>query len=248
LVRKRHNVAAHVYYDEYWRDEGFQPTGHPFPELGAFLETNAATGTNWLDVGCGDGRTAGLLLRERGCGYTGVDISKPAIEQAREQGLDARLIEDAAVLPFSDNSFDGVLAVEIFEHLFEPQRAAAEMLRVLKSGGVLFATLPNVAYWRRRLELLLLGRFDPLGDDRSIAEPWRDPHIRFFSPRTLGQMLRSEGFSDVQCRGYGGGWLTDFPKIGHRLLNGRASPLYRLAERTMPNLLGRRVLATAVKP
>jgi ubiquinone/menaquinone biosynthesis C-methylase UbiE len=241
-------VAADVYYDQYWRDEGFQPSGHAFPELRAFLETNAPTGTTWLDVGCGDGGTAGPAVRERGCGYTGVDISNTAIELAREQGLDARLIEDAAVLPFPDNSFDGVLAVEIFEHLFEPQRAAAEMLRVLKSRGVLFATLPNVAYWRRRLELLLLGRFDPLGDDRSMVEPWRDPHIRFFSPRTLGQMLRSEGFSDVDSRGYGGGCLTDIPKVGYRLLNGRASPLYRLAERAMPNLLGRRILATAVKP
>jgi predicted SAM-dependent methyltransferase len=139
-----------------------------------------------------------------------------------------------------------VLAVEVLEHLFEPLKAAEEFYRVLKPGGVLFVSLPNVAYWRRRLELLLLGRFDPLGDDLSVEQPWRDPHVRFFTPRTLRRMLSSVGFM-VDVHGYAGAALADIPKIG-RVLNGRQSPMYRWAQARMPNLLGRRIYAVAVKP
>jgi SAM-dependent methyltransferase len=238
-------MTVDTYYDRYWTDEGFNPTGQgPFPELLAVLAAHSRPGERWLDVGCGDGRTAGVWLAGRGTEYVGVDVSSTAVAQARELGLDARVIDDASQLPFEDDTFAGVIAVEVLEHLFEPQRAVAEFRRVLRPGGVLFVSLPNVAYWRRRLELLLIGRFDPLGDDRSAAEPWRDPHIRFFSPKTLERMLRSEGF-EPEVHGYAGGLLGDVPKIGRRFW-GRSSAQYRWAERRLPNLLGRRIYAVAV--
>jgi ubiquinone/menaquinone biosynthesis C-methylase UbiE len=168
------------------------------------------------------------------------------VAQAQASGLEASVISDASELPFPDDSFSGVLAVEVLEHLFEPQKAAAEFYRVLEPGGTLFVSLPNVAYWRRRLEILLLGRFDPLGDDDSIKAPWRDPHIRFFTPKTLSRMLIQAGF-EAKVYGYAGAFLADTPKIGQRL-NGRSSPLYKRAEARMPNLLGRRIYAVAVKP
>lgn len=240
-------VSAHAYYDRYWTSVGFNPIGNgPFPELRAVLEERARPGDAWLDVGCGDARTSGLWLHERGCRYVGADISANAVRQAQALGLDARVVSDAAELPFEDNAFEGVLAVEVLEHVFEPQHAVQEFYRVLKPGGVLFVSLPNVAYWRRRLELLLLGRFDPLGDDLSIQQPWRDPHIRFFTPKTLRRMLTAAGY-EADVHGYGGAFLADTPKIG-RVLKGRQSPMYRWAQARLPNLLGRRIYAVAVKP
>jgi|SRR4051812_25299317 len=239
-------MSAQSYYDRYWTDSGFNPTGNgPFPELREILEQRARPGDPWLDVGCGDGRTAGLWLSARGCDYIGVDVSKTAVARAQGEGLDARLIGDATELPFPDEAFCGILAIEVLEHLFEPQQAAAEFHRLLKPGGTLFVSLPNVAYWRRRLELLLLGRFDPLGDDLSIEQPWRDPHIRFFTPTTLARMLASAGFH-ADVRGYAGALLADTPKLGRRL-HGRRSAVYALAERRLPDLLGRRICAVATK-
>ena len=52
------------------------------------------------------------------------------------------LIADAHDLPLPDNSFDGVLAMEVFEHLHTPERAAAEILRVLKPGGIALVSVP----------------------------------------------------------------------------------------------------------
>lgn len=240
-------MSVGTYYDRYWTEEGFNPTGQgPFPELERVLEEHARVGERWLDVGCGDGRTAGTWLAGRGCDYVGVDLSATAVERARDAGLDARVIDSAGALPFEDETFAGVLAVEVLEHVFEPQRAVAEFRRILQPGGVLFVSLPNIAYWRRRLELLLLGRFDPLGDDLSVEQPWRDPHIRFFSPKTLTRMLRSEGFTP-EVHGYAGGFLADVPKIGHRYFWGRSSSAYKWAEQRMPNLLGRRIYAVAAK-
>jgi ubiquinone/menaquinone biosynthesis C-methylase UbiE len=240
-------VSTRAYYDQYWTPDGFNPTGAgPFPELKAILEAHARPDDAWLDVGCGDGRTSGVWLAGRGCRYVGADISATAVEQARSLGLEAHVVSDAGELPFEDESFSGVLAIEVLEHLFEPLEAAREFRRVLKPGGMLVMTMPNVAYWRRRLELLLLGRFDPLGDDLSIEQPWRDPHIRFFSPKTLGRMLAAAGF-EADVRGYAGAFLADMPKVG-RVLNGRSSAPYRWAQRRMPNLLGRRIFAVAVKP
>jgi len=239
-------VTEAGYYDLYWTDEGFNPTGQgPFPELARFLEAHARPGEAWLDVGCGDGRTAGTWLARQGCDYAGVDVSTTAVARARELGLDARVVDDASRLPFEDGTFAGVLAVEVLEHLFEPQVAVAEFRRVLEPDGLLFVSLPNVAYWRRRLELLALGRFDPLGDNLSVAQPWRDPHIRFFTPRTLRRMLEGAGF-EAEVRGYAGGFFADLPKLG-RVFWGRTSVAYRWAERRLPNLLGRRIYAVARK-
>ena len=240
-------MSARAYYDRYWTSDGFNPSAEgPFPELRAVLDEHARAGDAWLDVGCGDGTRSGLWLHNRGCRYVGADISATAVEQARAHGLEALVVQDAAELPFEDDAFAGVLAVEVLEHVFEPQRAVREVYRILKPGGVLFVSLPNVAYWRRRMELLLLGRFDPMGDDLSMQEPWRDPHIRFFTPSTMMRMLTAAGY-EAEVHGYAGAFLADLPKVG-RFFGARQSPLYRWAQARIPDLLGRRIYAVAVKP
>ncbi|MET0604265.1 MAG: class I SAM-dependent methyltransferase [Baekduia sp.] len=236
---------ATAYYDRYWTTEGFQPTGNTFKELGNFLADHAKAGQSWLDVGCGDGRTSGVWLASNGIEYTGVDVSQTAVAEACSIGLDARLIEDAGSLPFDDDTFDGIVMVEVLEHLFEPQVAAREILRVLKPGGTFFATVPNVAYWRRRLELGLLGRFDPIGDDLSIDQPWRDPHIRFFTAATLHHMLAGEGFAAIKVAGHAGAWVSDWPRVGRGRTGNSAA--YRWLEARAPGLLGKRLNVVARK-
>ena len=237
-----------TYYEDYWTVEGFNPTGKAFAELRSALDLLVRDGSSWLDVGCGDALTAGPALIERGARYTGVDISAAGVERARSNGFEARVIEDAGHLPFADGSFDGVICAEVFEHLFDPRAAASEIFRVLRPGGVLFATVPNAAYWRRRAELAFCGRFDPIGDDLSVPEPWRDPHIRFFTPKTLAAMLRLEGF-EVQIVGQDGAFVRDWPKVGRRLARD-SSRAYRRLERRFPGAfaLRLRVIATAGVP
>lgn len=235
------------YYDRYWSADGFHPTGQTTPALARLFDQWVPQRANCLDVGCGDGRTSGFWLRDHGCAYEGVDVSALAVEEARELGFQAQRIDDAGRLPFKDGSFEVVLCIEVLEHLFSPLDALREMGRVLRPGGLLIVTVPNVAYWRRRLDLALLGRWNPLGDDRAVSEPWRDPHIRFFNPGSMRRMIAATGLSPIAVGGHAGGVLRDVPWLSGRFRGGEASRLYRWVEKAMPSLFGAAVHAIARK-
>jgi len=241
-------MAIDSYYENYWSAKGFNPKGQIWSELEKLYEQNVAPGSRCLDLGCGDGRTSGLWLKNHGCDYLGADISENAIQAARSLGLEAARIEDVTRLPFPDASFDAAVCIEVLEHLFEPQLAVTEVLRVLRPGGILIATVPNIAYWRWRLDLALLGRWNPLGDTLAVKEPWRDPHIRFFNPKTLREMLKSAGFNPVEVRGHAGQFLGDLPWVGRRFRGVvGASPPYRAMEQLVPSLFAYRLHAVAHK-
>jgi methionine biosynthesis protein MetW len=201
-TRKTEGMAAsaHHFYDAYWRTEGWAT--HPPRELLALLARHVSANDRCLDVGCGDGGTSGVWLHEYAAGYVGVDISPSAVRMAADRGLDAQLIDDAAELPFDDASFDVAVCIEVIEHLFEPQRALSEIVRVLRPGGRLIVTVPNAAHWRNRLDLALLGRWNPRGDHLSPSQPWRDPHIRFFSLGSLVSLMQRCGFAVLEHGGY----------------------------------------------
>jgi SAM-dependent methyltransferase len=236
-----------AYYEAYWSPEGFHPEGGLPDQLRALLQPFVSRTTRSLDVGCGDGRTCGRWLQQHAGSYVGVDISENSLKEAAALGLDTRLIRDASSLPFPDDSFDLVVCIEVFEHLFAPQTAAREILRVLRPGAVLVATVPNVAYWRRRLDLALFGRWHPMGDDRSVDQPWRDPHIRFFNEDSLLGMLGGVGFTSVAVGGYQGALMRDIPLVRRLAPRASASWLYRRAERVLPSVLALRLHALARK-
>jgi SAM-dependent methyltransferase len=146
-------VSTADYYDRYWSADPtpHYETGHELAEL---LAASAGPEARVLDVGCGAGNSYARPIAARVASYTGVDASAAAVELARTAGLDATVIDDAAALPFADDDFDLAICVEVFEHLFEPHRAAAEIRRVLRPGGRLVASTPNSLYWRLRMDLL----------------------------------------------------------------------------------------------
>ncbi len=230
------------YYDRFWSAEP-TPRYAPGRELAALLDSNADAGARVLDVGCGAGNSYARLIVERVASYTGVDASAAAVELARSAGLDAIVIDDAASLPFPDDSFDLAICIEVLEHLFAPHRAAAEIRRVLRPGGRLVASTPNSLYWRQRLDLLV-GHWNPLGDELGGEQPWRDPHIRFFGPATLARMLRAAGYGRVEVGAHGGRLLDH---LTGRPTDFGQSRLYRALERRFPALLGATLHALAVK-
>jgi SAM-dependent methyltransferase len=233
--------AAH-YYDEYWSAE-VEPYYEPDPTLSRLLFDGVDGGTRVLDVGCGPARSYALELARRAGSYTGVDVSAEAIRAATAAGFDARLVTDASDLPFPEGSFDLVVCVEVLEHLFAPDRAVSAIHRVLRPGGKLVASAPNVAYWRLRASLAA-GVWNPTGDALSVERPWRDPHLRFFTPSTLERMLRLSGYRDVDVGAHGGRGLDH---LTTRPTAHGQSRLYRLAERRLPSVLGMTVHAVAVK-
>jgi methionine biosynthesis protein MetW len=230
------------YYDEYWGAE-LEPHYEPEPTLSGLIFRELTPETRVLDVGCGTGRSYAPKLARLTGSYVGVDVSERAVEAARATGLDARVIDDASDLPFAQESFDLITCIEVLEHLFVPHLALAEMHRVLSPGGRLVVSAPNMAYWRMRLNALL-GIWNPAGDALSLEQPWRDPHIRFFTLGSMEGILRRNGFPRVEIGAHGGRALDHMSSRPTSFGQGR---LYRIAERRFPSLLGMTIHAVAIR-
>jgi SAM-dependent methyltransferase len=91
-----------------------------------------------LDVGCGEMPFRPLL--PSGLIYTGIDV--PGAESFGMNEHPDIVEFDGRTIPFPEGSFDGVLCTEVLEHVEDPARLVAEMLRVLRPGGTLLATVP----------------------------------------------------------------------------------------------------------
>ena len=128
-----------------------------------------------------------------------------------------------------------------------PFSTMTEIMRVLKPNGLLLVTTPNVAYWRRRLDLVA-GRWNPFGYPDAVARPWADPHIRFFTAGALHRILDSAGYVNINVGGHSGAFLADIPWIGRRFRKAEASAVYRTLERQSPSLFGCFLNAVARKP
>jgi SAM-dependent methyltransferase len=241
-------VAIQEYYEHYWSESGSGFQGRMGQQLGELLRSLVPPEADCLDVGCGDGRTCGGWLAGHARSYVGVDVSATAVEQARAAGLDARVIDDAAALPFADESFDFVACIEVFEHLFDAEGAGAEIARVLRPGGRLLAQVPNVAHWRHRIDIAALGRFNPLGDSDSLSRTWRDPHIRFFTVDTLPRMLANVGLEVERVSGTGVSGLRDFPLLWRYARRSEPGPVMRRLVEKRPSVFASRVRVVARKP
>jgi SAM-dependent methyltransferase len=116
--------------------------GHNEPLFVRVLDAaGVGEGTRLLDVGCGSGRAL-LLGRDRGADVTGIDVTQPLLDVARERVPEARLLlAEMDVLPFDDTSFDAVIGVNAFQFAADPLVALAEASRVLAPDGRLVASL-----------------------------------------------------------------------------------------------------------
>src|ERR1043166_6628706 len=86
-----------------------------------------------LDVGCGTG--ANLKMLAKFGTAEGVDLSQQALDFCHERGFDGVRYGEAENLPYQDNSFDIVTALDVLEHLDDDSTGLDEIFRVLRPGG-----------------------------------------------------------------------------------------------------------------
>jgi len=108
-----------------------------------------------LDVGCGPGVMIEAVVA-RGGRLTGIDLSAEMVGRARDRSRALRaedrcrfVVGSAEGLPFEDAAFDAVTAMGVLEYVPDDARALREMARVVRPGGVVIVTVPNlVSPWR----------------------------------------------------------------------------------------------------
>jgi SAM-dependent methyltransferase len=138
-----------------------------------------------LDLGCGDGR---LTAELRANAVTAADVSPVALRRAaaRLRGAEIASLVPDEPFPFVDSEFELVLCTEVIEHVRDVQLFLSEIRRVLRPGGGLALTTPDHGR-RDGLRILMNGfegQFNPL-----------TPHLRFFTRRSLAELLDAMGFT-----------------------------------------------------
>lgn len=106
-----------------------------------------------LSVGCGPGIEIKFL--ERYGTVTGLDSSPEMLNLCRKKKIDNVVLGKAQSLPFPDNSFDLVAALDVIEYVEDDFSAIKEVHRVLKKGGVGLITLPALRWLRSDFDKLL---------------------------------------------------------------------------------------------
>ncbi len=171
--------------------------------------------TRVLDAGCGEGvlvdEYAGRLdIRGVDANYTSARVSNGSI----------------TALPFDALTFDRVLCLDVLEHLaYEDQpRALAELHRVLRGGGELLVSVPNLAHLQSRVQFLVRGRLI------RTASEYKHP-----GDRPVGeylQLAQRAGFTLIDRRGI----FPTVPILTHlvRRQPQRLAWLHRLLTRLVP--------------
>jgi SAM-dependent methyltransferase len=223
-------------------------------------------GERLLDLGCGGGRHAFYAFR-LGARVVAVDAQAGEVTQVRDtigamvdagevRGDDeAGVVQGNALrLPFTDASFDRVIAAEVLEHIPDDTTAMAELCRVLRPGGTMAVTVP---------------RFGPEAVNWALSREYHDVpggHVRIYRRSTLVGRLRDVGLRPLAShhahalhspywwvRCWVGPRREDHPavKAYHRFLVWditKAPFVTRIADRLLNPVLGKSLVVYLEKP
>lgn len=151
-----------------------------------------------LDVGCGTGDDVRAMRRKVGAGgsVTGIDLSRRMIEEAlvRDRGsaFSSRfLVGDVRALAFADDAFDACRISRVLLHLYDPEAALREAVRVIRPGGRLVAIEPDFA-------TLALAHPDR-EPTRAVTAAFCDSFAHGSVGRWLTIWLRRLGMNEIRC-------------------------------------------------
>ena len=150
-----------------------------------------------LDLGCYNGLQLELLRKNRNS-VMGIEISDEGISECKRKNIFVVKHDITKKIPFKDKLFDVVVLGEVCEHLFNPSEVLKEIHRVLKDGGHLVLSTPNIAALTRRIKLLF-GRNPNL-------DLWLENssgHLRYYCYDSLKKLLIKNNFKVV-------GYESDF--------------------------------------
>lgn len=148
-------------------------------------------GSRLLDVGCGAGALC-YFAKKKYENIYGIDISENALNIAKKYNIITSKVNlNEERLPYEDNYFDAVTCLDVIEHVFEPVEVIEEINRVLRKGGVLVISAPNIRYWQHIFSLIFRGKFPKTSDNK---EHYDGGHLHYFTYKDIESILKSCGF------------------------------------------------------
>ena len=155
-------------------------SGPPADVSGEFKDfiAGAATG-RVLDFGCGNGDLV-EFLKDRGLAVQGMELDEPRLRNAARPGAAEHLqyYPGGTPLPFADASFDTIASTEVIEHVHGIAGYVDELARVLRRGGILVLTTPDISS---------IPSSFPAG-----CVPWHlleSTHVNFFTPASVKSLF-----------------------------------------------------------
>jgi 2-polyprenyl-3-methyl-5-hydroxy-6-metoxy-1,4-benzoquinol methylase len=142
-----------------------------------------------LDVGCGAGSFLEAAGRDGWQAY-GIEISKTAAAHVRSRGIEV-FCGELQNAKFPDEHFDVVIASEVLEHVPYPQEMLTAIARVLRPGGLLWATTPH----GRGISARML--------DLAWSPVCPPEHLQLFSVSSIKSLLKGAGFKEVSISTHG---------------------------------------------
>ena len=197
------------FYEEYAR----RFEDRPLERLRIALALVPRTAAKLLDVGCAHGFT---LSRVReilpDAELHGIDVHASVEDELGRLGFIGESCDASREIRYPRDTFDAVICTEVLEHVVDTDNLLAEIYRVLKPGGSLILSTPNLAYAVNRL--LLLCGVQPLYTETSLKANMgrrfrflgqlRAPqgHLRIFTLGSVLDILAATGFAITTTRGY----------------------------------------------
>ncbi len=206
------------------------------PELIRLIEPNEI---RVLDIGCGSGANGRLMRQINGNRIVmGITVSYEEAKLAKYH-LNEVIIADVEEFELYRNEapFDALIMSHVLEHLVNPLAVLLKVKDWLKSGGHIYAALPNIMYYKQRLEFLK-GRFRYA--DTGIMDR---THLHFFDYESACHIIHDAGFRIKKRVAVG-----SFPQWKLRkLAPGLSHWIDCWAVRNFPNLFGWHILIKAIK-
>lgn len=148
-----------------------------FNGINLYYPIKKGKGRKLLEYGCATGAAASVL-RDYGWKVTSTDISRYAVSRARKNFKGINFLVQDMEKPFKENEFEAVVALDVIEHLPNPELGIKNVYKTLKIGGVAIFSTPN-----------------------DYKHVWNDPtHINVKKPAEWNRIVEKAGFRDIIIR------------------------------------------------